>query len=61
MNRLIVALAMISLSLLCNGCGQSGPLYLPGNPSTIQTVPGTPEDAEQEDAEEEEQEDGDAP
>lgn len=60
MKPLIVALAISSFSLLFNGCGQSGSLYLPGNPSTIQTAPSAPQDVEQEDAEEKEQKDSDA-
>ena len=31
--------ALLLLALFLNGCGQSGPLYVSGNPSTIQTDP----------------------
>ena len=65
MKRLTLALAAVSLALLSAACGQSGPLYLPGNPSQIQNVPNTPADADKEDADEEDgeqqQEDSDAP
>jgi predicted small lipoprotein YifL len=53
MTRLILLLAAIScFSLL--GCGQSGPLYLPGDPSQIRDAPRPAETAD-----EEEDEDGD--
>ena len=39
MNRFIVALVAVSFLGLAAGCGQSGPLYLPGNPSRIEKVP----------------------
>ena len=53
MTRLILLLAAIScFSLL--GCGQSGPLYLPGDPSEIRDAPPPAENAD-----EEEDEDGD--
>jgi predicted small lipoprotein YifL len=49
------ALRRLTLILLLAGCGQSGPLYLPGNPSEIQTPPAVPADS----ASEEEEDDGD--
>jgi predicted small lipoprotein YifL len=53
MKRLILLIAAIScLTLL--GCGQSGPLYLPGDPSQIREAPRPAENAQ-----EEEDEDGD--
>jgi predicted small lipoprotein YifL len=48
MKRFIVALATISIVMLSAGCGQSGPLYLPGDPSKIEEVPPAPADAEEE-------------
>ncbi|MGI9203856.1 MAG: LPS translocon maturation chaperone LptM [Woeseiaceae bacterium] len=33
-----IALLLLSLAFL-SACGQKGPLFLPGNPSQIQTVP----------------------
>jgi len=53
MKRIILALVAISIVSLFTGCGQSGPLYLPGNPSKIQPPPAPPEEAEEEDEEEE--------
>ena len=54
MQRFILALtaiaAMASLFIV-TGCGQSGPLYLPGNPSRIETVPPAPTGTEQQDEE----------
>lgn len=57
MNRFFVACAVISFVLMFSGCGQSGPLYLPGDPSRIESLPPAPADAE----EEEEKEEGEAP
>lgn len=51
-------LALLLALLIAAGCGQKGPLYLPGDPSTIKTsVPRQEESkTEQEDDEEEEDE-----
>lgn len=57
MKRFILALTASSLGLLFTACGQSGPLYLPGNPSTIQNVPDTPADTEEENNEQQEPDD----
>ena len=38
MKRLILLIAAIS-SFVLFGCGQSGPLYLPGDPSQIREAP----------------------
>lgn len=49
--------AALLTALACAGCGQKGPLYLPGNPSEVRTeVPTTnastvPEDEREEDDE----------
>ncbi len=48
MNRSIVALVAVSFLGLAAGCGQSGPLYLPGNPSRIERVPPPEEQADEE-------------
>jgi predicted small lipoprotein YifL len=38
------------------GCGQSGPLYLPGNPSEVQSLPDhVPELSEEEDDDDDEE------
>ena len=53
MKRLILALAALSLTFLASGCGQSGPLYIPGNPSKISNPPPQAEStAEEEESEE---------
>ena len=56
MKRSIYILSAILVLLPLTGCGQSGPLYLPGNPSTIETVPSVPADPGQQDNDEKEQE-----
>jgi predicted small lipoprotein YifL len=54
MKRLMLLLATISLTMTFTGCGQSGPLYVPGNPSTMAVPPSnsTNEDTEQEETDE---------
>jgi len=54
MKHLILALAALSFVVLASGCGQSGPLYISGNPSKIQEPP----PADEATAEEEQEEDG---
>ena len=39
MKSTICTLAALLLSLMLFGCGQSGPLYVPGDPSSIKTPP----------------------
>jgi len=53
MKRLIIALAALTIVFVASGCGQSGPLYIPDNPSTI-SVPPPASDSTAEEAEEEE-------
>ena len=48
MNRIIIALVAVSFLWLAVGCGQSGPLYLPDNPSRIERVPPPQEQADEE-------------
>ena len=59
MKRFTTALAAIFLLLLFSACGQSGPLYLPGDPSEIQEPAPAPANGEEE--EEKNEEDSDAP
>ena len=59
MKRLLLALFALTSVFVVAGCGQSGPLYLPGDPSTIQTPPPQPEEPQQDEEEEEEDENGD--
>ncbi|MEE8427039.1 MAG: lipoprotein [Woeseiaceae bacterium] len=57
MTRRTLIPAAVLLFFLIAGCGQSGPLYLPGNPSQIRTSPPEPEQSE---AEEEQDRESDA-
>ena len=50
MTRLILLIAAISCFALV-GCGQSGPLYLPGDPSEIRDAPRPVENADEEEDE----------
>ena len=56
MKRLILTLVACSFVLVAAGCGQSGPLYIPGNPSKISNPPPP---AEEETAEAEGEEEND--
>ena len=51
MKRLLLALFAMTSVFVAAGCGQSGPLYLPGDPSTIQTQPPQPEETQQDEEE----------
>lgn len=55
MKRFILALAAISFVGMAAGCGQSGPLYLPGNPSKLETLPPVPTDGETDEEKEDEE------
>ena len=46
MKRLLALFAAFVLF----GCGQSGPLYIPGNPSRIENPPPPPEESADEEA-----------
>lgn len=52
MKRLTFVFTVLAFMFLFSGCGQSGPLYVPGNPSTM-AVPPSEETASEEPAEEE--------
>jgi len=58
MKRLTLALVAISFVMSFAGCGQSGPLYLPGNPSKLETIPPAPTNGDKEEKEQEEGEGG---
>ena len=45
-------LAAMILAFVVAGCGQSGPLYIPGNPSKIEQPPPTAESTAEDEAEE---------
>ena len=51
MKRLLFPIAAFALMILFSGCGQSGPLYVPGNPSQV-TVSPTQQAASEEDEKE---------
>lgn len=49
MKSIICTLATMLLVVALAGCGQSGPLYVPGDPSSIQTTPEVASDEEEND------------
>ncbi len=55
MNRLttlVITLGAVALVLLFSGCGQSGPLFVPGDPSQMAVPPSAEQRAEEEKEEE---------
>ena len=48
MKRLTFLIAALAFMFLLSGCGQSGPLYIPGDPSTMAVPPPQPAAAEEE-------------
>ncbi len=56
MKRLTFPMAAFALLFVFTGCGQSGPLYVPGNPSTM-AVPPTANSAETDEQEEQDDDD----
>ena len=59
MKSTISTLAVLLLILFLAACGQSGPLYVPGDPSSIQPPAEQPEQNEEEERDEDEDEDSD--
>lgn len=55
---LLFPVTVCVLILLASGCGQSGPLYIPGDPSQIATPPSADPDDEEEKKESEPTEKG---
>ena len=51
MKRLFTALAAFSFLFTAYGCGQTGPLYLPGNPSRIEQPPSAADESVEEEGE----------
>ena len=49
MKSIIYTLTTLLLIGVLAGCGQSGPLYVPGDPSSIQTTPTALENEEESD------------
>ena len=56
MKAIILTLATLFLLGILAGCGQSGPLYVPGDPSSI-NVPQQPPESEEEGDENDEDDD----
>lgn len=54
MKRLTFLMAAFAFILLFSGCGQSGPLYVPGNPTKMAVPPSQQPGGEKEQADEEE-------
>jgi len=52
MKRLTFLFSTLAFMFLFSGCGQTGPLYIPGNPSTL-AAPPTQTSASEDDPEEE--------
>ncbi len=48
----LILAAAFSFLLLSSGCGQSGPLYIPGNPSKMAVPPSRKPTTEEEEEEE---------
>ena len=49
MKSISATLGTLFLILLIAGCGQSGPLYVPGDPSSTQSPPEEPKTSEEKD------------
>jgi len=58
MKRVCLLLTALALAFVATGCGQSGPLYIPGNPSKIQNPPPAEDDQAEEEKEEEDNDSG---
>jgi predicted small lipoprotein YifL len=57
MKRLLLALFALMSIFVIAGCGQSGPLFLPGNPSSIATPPEQPAEPVPDEDEDQDEED----
>ena len=51
MKRLLFPIAAFAFMILFSGCGQSGPLYVPGNPSQAPVTPSQQTASEEEEEE----------
>ena len=60
MKSIISMFATLFLLAVLAGCGQSGPLYVPGDPSSIETPAKVPDRVEEEDENGEDLEDDDS-
>ena len=61
MKRLTFLTTALACLFLFSGCGQSGPLYVPGNPSTMAVPPSQDSVKDEEQEEERDGETADAP
>lgn len=61
MKSIICTLATLLLVVVLAGCGQSGPLYVPGDPSTIKAPPEPAASDEENDENGQDGEDSDNP
>jgi len=55
MKSIICMIATLLLLVVLAGCGQSGPLYIPGDPSSIETPPPVPDSDEENDEDDDSQ------
>jgi len=60
MKRLTFSFSTLAFMFLFSGCGQSGPLYIPGDPGTL-AAPPAEETAGKDDSEEEEKDSSESP
>jgi predicted small lipoprotein YifL len=60
MKRLTFLIAVLASLFIVSGCGQSGPLYVPGNPSTMAVPPSQDTASEEEEEKEEEKDSGES-
>ncbi len=49
MTSILKTLTAFALVLLLSACGQSGPLYIPGNPSEVREPPAETSETDDED------------
>ncbi|MBT5220938.1 MAG: hypothetical protein HOI35_09750 [Woeseia sp.] len=62
MRNAVASFVLLLLSLaFLSACGQTGPLFLPGNPSQIQTSPPAEPSTEETDEDDEDDEDNQDP
>ena len=47
MTNLFKTLTALALLLVLSACGQSGPLYIPGNPSEVREPPAETSDSDE--------------
>ena len=59
MTQSNISLASLILIFSLVGCGQSGPLYLPGDPSEVQTLPSQLPKTSEKEIDEDDKEDAD--